>query len=109
MPSQDRLSPKKAEDNLHLTVEFTGLGRSIAGGHAAELALPRGTDYHGVVRYLAGLFPGLVGVVIAPGGEELLNANIISRNGDELIMPDMLDGCPEDGDRLTLLSIIVGG
>ena len=109
MPSQDPPLPKKDEETLHLTVELTGLGRSLAGGHAAELALPPGSDYHGVIRCLAGLFPGLVGVVIAPGGETLLNANIISRNGDELIMPDMLDRCPEDGDLLTIISIIVGG
>jgi hypothetical protein len=90
-------------------VEYTGLCRAIAGEKRSSLTLPRGTDYHGVVRRLAELFPGLVGVVIAPSRDELLNANIISRNGEDLIMPDMLDLCPQDGDTLTLLSIIVGG
>jgi hypothetical protein len=93
---------------MQLTVELTGLGRAIAG-RDVDLTLPVGSDYHVVVACLAERFPGLVGIVIAPGGRELLNANIISRNGEELIMPDMLDGCPSDGDRLTLLSIIVGG
>lgn len=108
MPSQTVPSPKD-DGAIHLTVEFTGLGRAIAGGKAPELTLPRGTDFHGVIACLAGLFPALVGVVIASGGQELLNANIISRNGEDLVMPDMLDRCPEDGDRLTILSIIVGG
>jgi hypothetical protein len=109
VPSNGLPPLRKEEGTLHLTVELTGLGRSIAGERATELTLPLGTDFHGVIRCLAGLYPGLVGVVIAPGGEELLNANIISRNGEDLIMPDRLDGCPQDGDRLTLISIIVGG
>ncbi len=100
---------QKDEGAVHLTVELTGLGRAIAGGKSVALTLPHGTDFHGVIRRLAELFPDLVGVVIAPGGRELLNANVISRNGEDLVMPDMLDRCPEDGDHLTLLSIIVGG
>ncbi len=108
MPSQSAPLPGTEPRDVNLTVELTGLGRAIAG-HEVALTLPPGSDYHGVVACLAERFPGLVGIVIAPGGQDLLNANIISRNGEELIMPDMLDSCPMDGDRLTLLSIIVGG
>jgi hypothetical protein len=108
MPLRNNPSYKN-EEGLNVSVEYTGLGRAIAGEKRTRLSLPRGTDYHGVVRRLAELFPGLVGVVIAPNREELLNANLISRNGEEMIMPDMLDQCPQDGDTLTLLSIIVGG
>jgi hypothetical protein len=108
MPSQSAPLLRTEPSAIHVTIELTGLGRAIAG-REVEIALPQGSDYHRVIACLAERFPDLIGIVIAPGGRELLNANIISRNGDELIMPDMLDSYPADGDRLTLLSIIVGG
>jgi hypothetical protein len=109
MPSQSAPLPgTEPRRDVRVTVELTGLGRAIAG-REVEIALPQDSDYHQVVACLAERFPDLIGIVIAPDGRELLNANVISRNGDDLIMPDMLNGRPADGDYLTLLSIIVGG
>ncbi|HEY3344582.1 MAG TPA: MoaD/ThiS family protein [Anaerolineaceae bacterium] len=109
MSNQSNSPSFKNKAEMVVQVEFTGLGRSMVGERQKTLTLPAGTDYHGLIHQLADLFPGLVGIVIAANHEELLNANLISRNGEELIMPEMLERCPENGDRLTLLSIIVGG
>jgi hypothetical protein len=109
MSDQPSAPPSKNENEIVLQVEFSGVCRAIVGERHKTLSLPAGSNYRGLIRRLADQFPGLVGVVIAPSANDLLNANIISRNGEELIMPDMLDRCPENGDRLILLSIIVGG
>lgn len=94
---------------MNITVEFTGITRAITGEREATLSLPDQATYQQVVRALGEKYPGLVGVMIAPDGATLLNANVFCKNGDEIIPPDSLDASPADGDRLILLSIIVGG
>lgn len=94
---------------VRLTLEFTGLAKTLAGPAPLPMELPRGTSYREIVGQLAGRFPQLVGIVIAADRQNLLNANVFSRNGGEVIMPDQLDRCPEDGDRLVVITIIVGG
>ncbi|HEX9012427.1 MAG TPA: MoaD/ThiS family protein [Anaerolineaceae bacterium] len=106
--TETRASTPGPDGELTVSVEVSGLARSIAGARRVDVDLPRGADFHTLVRRLADLFPGLVDLVIAPGREDLLNANVFTRN-DEIVMPDLLDSCLEDGDRLALLSIIVGG
>ncbi|MDD5368713.1 MAG: MoaD/ThiS family protein [Anaerolineaceae bacterium] len=94
---------------MDITVEFTGLVRSLANEKSIRLNLPAGATYRDVIRILADKYPELVGMVITSQQDDLLNANILSRNGEDMILGERMDECPTDGDRLLLLSIIVGG
>jgi hypothetical protein len=55
------------------------------------------------------MYPGLVGAIIAADGNSLLSAMIFDRNGEESILPAMLDQSPRNDDRLILMFFIVGG
>ncbi len=94
---------------MEIVVEFTGIARAIAGSREVGLSVPENTTYNQIVGLLGEKYPGLLGVLIAPDGSTLLNANVFSRAGDEVILPDNMDDCPQTGDRLILLSVIVGG
>lgn len=92
-----------------IQVEFTGAAREIAGRREVSLTLPETATYREVIKCLAQIYPGLIGMIIAPDQSSLLSAMIFDRNGSESILPGMLDQSPEDGDRLILLYFIVGG
>jgi hypothetical protein len=94
---------------MKITVEFTGAGRAMAGTREVALDLPENTTYRDVVRRLAQMYPGLIGAIIAADGDSLLSAMIFNRNGEESIVPAMMDQSPGDGDRLILMFFIVGG
>ena len=94
---------------MKITVEFTGGTRAMADAREVELEFQANVTYHGVVRRLADLYPGLVGAGIAEDKNSLLSAMIFDRNGGEAILPGMLEQSPQDGDRLMLLYFIVGG
>jgi hypothetical protein len=94
---------------MKVTVEFTGGGRAMTGVREVSLNLAEKATYRDVVRTLAQLYPPLIGAIIAEDGNSLLSAMIFSRNGEESIVPALLDQSPEDGDRLILLFFIVGG
>ena len=58
---------------IQLTIEFTGLAKTIAGVPEITLSLPEGTTYRDVVRKLGELYPGLIGILIAEDGETFLS------------------------------------
>lgn len=93
---------------MHVTVELSGLARELAENRRVSLDLPRGATYKQVVEALAAAHPRLVGLVIDHQGS-LLNSNILSRSGEDVILPEQMDSGPHDGERLLLLSVIVGG
>jgi hypothetical protein len=95
--------------SMEIQVEFTGAAREIAGRGAVSLTLPETASYRKVIGILAQMYPGLVGMIIAPDQRSLLSAMIFNRNGSETILPGMLDQTLQDGDRLVLLYFIVGG
>lgn len=93
-----------------IRVELTGVARSMSGTSMLELYFPAKATYRDVVEQLALLYPALVGVIIAQDHRSLLSAMIFNRNSEEeTILPDMMDGQPEHGDRLLLTFFIVGG
>jgi len=94
---------------MNIVVEFTGGGRAITGTREVTLNLPDSATYRDVVRRLAQMYPGLVGAIIAADGNSLLSAMIFDRNGEESILPAMLDQSPRNDDRLILMFFIVGG
>jgi molybdopterin converting factor small subunit len=101
--------PSSSESSqITISVQYTGIYRVSIGERSTRLTIPRGTNFRGVVRRLAELYPDLVGLVITTDDRETLNATIISRN-EEVILPEMMDQCPEDGDQLILIPTIEGG
>ena len=94
---------------MYVTVEFSGIGRAITGVTQVNVSADKGTTYNGIINLLSTSYPGLIGVIINADGTELLNSNVIILNGDELILPDRMDDIVQEGSRLTLLSVIVGG
>jgi hypothetical protein len=94
---------------MNIVVEFTGGGGAMTGTREVTLNLTDSATYRDVVKRLAQMYPGLVGAIIAPDGNSLLSAMFFDRNGEESILPAMMDQSPRDGDRLILMFFIVGG
>ena len=97
-------------DNVvHLTVEFTGIAKDIAGQKEIQIEMASKDTYHDVVSRLAALYPNLVNILIAPDKKNFLSSNLFIIN-DEMTEPVfIMDKNPRDGDRLTLLSVMTGG
>lgn len=98
------------KDNvIHLTVEFTGIAKDIAGQKEIQIEMAAEDTYHDVVLRLAELYPNLVNILIAPDKKNFLSSNLFIIN-DEMTEPVfIMDKNPRDGDRLTLLSVMTGG
>jgi sulfur carrier protein ThiS len=94
---------------VEVWVEFTGIAKSITKSQRVSLSVQDGTTCAGVVKILAQEYPGLCGLIINSEGTSLLNSNVLFINGETLVMPDRMDQILCNGDRLTLLSVIVGG
>ena len=94
---------------MQITVEFTGIARTIVQNSQELFEMPAHTTIQEVIHVLALKFPGLKNIIIAENGESLLNSNVFILNGDEMVLPDSLNLKLTNGDRLTLLSVIVGG
>jgi hypothetical protein len=99
----------RKENVVHLTVEFTGLAKDIAGQKEIKINLTPHDTYHDVVGKLAELYPNLVNILIAPDKKTFLSSNLFIIN-DEMTEPVfIMDQHPNNGDRLTLLSVMTGG
>ncbi|KAF0111862.1 MAG: hypothetical protein FD147_664 [Chloroflexi bacterium] len=94
---------------MKVTIEFTGVAKSITKENKIVLDILQGSTYQDLVRLLASKFPGLIGVLIAPDGETFLSSNMFVINGD-LAFPAMIMGnSPSNGERIHLMSVITGG
>jgi hypothetical protein len=93
---------------MDVEVELTGVARAIARSRQVSLQLLEGATYRDVVCALGKAVPELIGVVIQPSGDDLLNANVLGSSEEDLVFPDQMDD-PVRNPRLILLSIIVGG
>ena len=94
---------------VKLTIELTGVAKDIAGSSEIELDFPQKATYHVVVEKLAELHPELVNILIAPDKKTFLSSNLFIIN-DEMNDPVFfMDQHPNDGDRLTLVSVMTGG
>jgi archaellum component FlaG (FlaF/FlaG flagellin family) len=94
---------------ISLYIKFTGAPVAIAGSQEIKLSVDEGITYRGVIRLLGERYPQLVGILIDRNLDKLLSSNVISVNGEEMIMPGMEDRSPSEGDRLILVSLITGG
>jgi molybdopterin converting factor small subunit len=97
------------ENVVHLTVEFTGIAKDIAGQKEIQIEMAFEDTYHDVVSRLAELYPDLVNILIAPDKKTFLSSNLFIIN-DEMNDPVFfMEKHPRNGDRLTLLSVMTGG
>lgn len=94
---------------MKIMVEFTGIAKSITNVHQLPLDLAENSSVDQVVGILGKKYTDLINVIIAPDGTSLLNSNVFFLNGNEMLMPETKETRFKEGDRLTLLSIIVGG
>ena len=92
-----------------VTVEFTGLSRSIAGVSEVELQLKPGDTYRDVIRRLCKLYPGLLGILIFEDGETFLSSTLFIIDGDYANPAMVMEETPGDGERIHLMSVITGG
>ncbi|HSM24065.1 MAG TPA: MoaD/ThiS family protein [Anaerolineaceae bacterium] len=99
----------ESENRVHLIIELTGIAKDIAGKPEIEMTLSPQETYHDVVERLADLYPDLVNILIAPDKKNFLSSNLFVIN-DEMNDPVFfMETHPQDGDRLTLLSVMTGG
>lgn len=94
---------------MQLTIEFTGIARMLAGKSSEDMTLTDEATYRDVIRRLAKQYPEMIGILIAPGGDDFLSSNMFIINGEMGNPAMMLDEKPQDGDRLVLVSVITGG
>jgi molybdopterin converting factor small subunit len=94
---------------MRIHVELFGLSRIAAGTKELSLELEENTTFREIVQLLSKRSPDMVGNVINPDGETLHPPNIFNLNAKRMIQPDQMDGRPEDGDRIILMSISAGG
>lgn len=92
-----------------ITVEFTGLSKSIAGTTKTSMNFPEGATYHDVIRHLGKVYPQLVGVLIAADGETFLSSNMFIIDGDYANPAMVMTEPVKDGEHLHLMSVITGG
>jgi molybdopterin converting factor small subunit len=94
---------------MKVTVEFTGLARSIAGQKTTAVELAEPATYRDIIRQVGRTFPALLGLLIDSDGETFLSGNMFVINGD-LSTPAMVMGeSPHEGDHLIIMSLVTGG
>ena len=94
---------------MELMVEFAGLARVHTRVPRFTMQLDEGKTFRQILRMLGGRYPELVGSVIGPGLDSLQSSNMLNLNGKYMIQPSQMDQCPNQGDRLILMSILAGG
>ncbi|MCX6055506.1 MAG: MoaD/ThiS family protein [Chloroflexi bacterium] len=94
---------------MEITIQFTGIAKSITRQNELVLNIPQGSTYRDILKILAARFPGLIGLLIASDGESFLSSNMFVINGD-LIYPAMImENSPSAGEHISLMSVITGG
>ena len=94
---------------MRVHMEFFGVSRLVAGVKTTSLDLEEGSTFRDIVRLLSTTYPGMIGDVIQPDGETLQAPNIFNLNARRMIQASHMDGGPNDGDRIILMSISAGG
>jgi molybdopterin converting factor small subunit len=92
-----------------ISVELTGIAATLAGTRATQINLPPEGTYRDILRTLAERYPDMVGILIAPDGENFLSSNMFVINGDLATTAMLLDETPADGEEIHLMSVITGG
>lgn len=94
---------------MKVTVEFTGLARSIAGQKTIIVELAEPATYRDIIRQVGRTFPALLGLLIDSDGETFLSGNMFVINGDLSTPAMVMDESPHEGDHLIIMSLVTGG
>jgi hypothetical protein len=94
---------------LKVTIEFTGITRTITGESKIVLDVKNGSTYRDLVKILANNYPGLMGILISADGETFLSSNMFVINGDLAFPAMIMENSPKDGEHIHLMSVITGG
>lgn len=94
---------------MQIQIELHGLAKMIAETGQVTLDVDDGATYKTIIERLADLYPDMVGPLIAPDNLTLLNCTVFIRNQNEMITQEQIEDRPNPGDRLSLLTVIVGG
>lgn len=92
---------------MRVTVELFGLARYLAGVRAVSLEVPEGARLRDVTAALGQAHPQLLGRVIAPDGQGLLEPYFYARDGRTVLHNPDSRPCPDDA--LCLLFVAAGG
>ncbi len=98
-----------AKKNIKIQIELTGIAKSIAAQGLIELRIPANSTYHDIVERLASDYPDLVNILIDPDRKNFLSSNLFIINNEMTSPVFEMEKHPNDGDRLTLVSIMTGG
>ena len=93
--------------SIHCTVELFGVARLLAKTKDVSLALPTDATFSHVFAALAEKLPVLVGRVISPDGDRLVNGYACSVNGLDFVRTATATVNP--GDSIIILSADAGG
>ena len=94
---------------MNVSVEFSGIARVVTRVRKISLNLNEETTFRELVRMLGNKYPAMIGEVIKSDGETLYPSNMLNLNGKNMIRPAQMDDCPQDGDRVILMSVLAGG
>ena len=92
-----------------VTIEFTGLAKSLAGVENVALELKDGATYRDIIRKLANCYPDLVGLLIAEDQETFLSSNMFIIDGNYANPAMIMENSPKDGEHIHLMSVLTGG
>lgn len=94
---------------MRIHVEFLGVARLLTGVQGTALDVTAGATLRDVVRALGARYPALIGDLIQPDGETLYPPHVLNYNAQRIIPADQMDTSLNDGDRITVMSILAGG
>jgi hypothetical protein len=94
---------------VKITIEFTGITKSITQSNKIDFELPKGSTYRDLIKMLAKKYPAMVGLIIDPDAETFLSSNMFVINGNLEFPAMILDKMPADGEQISLMSVITGG
>lgn len=92
-----------------VVIEFVGIARQLSGVRAISLDVEPGTSYRDIVRSVGSRFPKLVGYVVDRENMDLLPENKIVVNGQRILSETQMVLSPNEGDRLSFISVLAGG
>ncbi|NLF01020.1 MAG: MoaD/ThiS family protein [Anaerolineales bacterium] len=93
---------------MRVHVEFQGISRIAAGVKETTLEVAEGSTFRDVVRMVGEKYPALVGNVIQADGDAF-EATLLDQTRKRIITAAQMDEAPQDGDRITFMSVLTGG
>jgi len=94
---------------VKITIEFTGITKSITQAAAIEFVVEQGFTYRDLVKMLAAKYPAMLGLIIDPDCKNFLSSNMFVINGNLEFPAMILDQSPSEGEHISLMSVITGG